>query len=120
MWHCSQMPIDSLRNFAWSIVPVPEAVDCVIGELVIAGGFPARETDGMTPVVRLGEILAADQSAVRSSCTLTSGDSGGPLLNSRGELIGLHRQIGIGTDSNTHVALPAIRRHWKNRNTGSR
>ncbi len=114
-----EMPIDSLRNFAWRIVPVPEAVDCVIGELVIAGGLPARETDGMTTVVRLGEIRAAGQSAVRSSCTLTSGDSGGPLLNSRGELIGLHWQIGIGTDSNTHVALPAIRRtleksdHWK-------
>ena len=56
MWHCSRCSIDSLRDFAWRIVPVPEAVDCVIGELVIAGGLPARETDGMTTVVRLGEI----------------------------------------------------------------
>lgn len=104
------MPIDSLENIDWSTVPVPEVVDCIVGELVVASGLPARETDGMKPAVRVGEILASDPMAVRSSCILTSGDSGGPLLNSRGQLIGLHRQIGVGTDSNSHIALPVIRR----------
>jgi len=104
-----EMQMDSLPDVNWSIVPVPDVIDAVVGEGVVASGFPAREPDGMTPVVRLGEVLAVQQSSIRSSCTLTSGDSGGPLVNSRGELIGLHRQIGVETNSNTHVALSAIR-----------
>ena len=113
------MPMDALVDVNWSIVPVPDVVDAVIGEIVVASGFPAREPDGLTPVVRLGEVLAVEPSSVRSSCTLTSGDSGGPLVNSRGELIGLHRQIGVEADSNAHVCLQAIRsaleksKQWK-------
>ena len=113
------MDVASLTDVEWSIVPLPVVDDSVVGEVVMAGGFPAREPDGKGPVIRLGEILAVDQSAVKTSCTLTSGDSGGPLVNSQGELIGLHRQIGVGAESNGHVAVTAIRgafeksAHWQ-------
>ncbi len=113
------MDVASLTDVDWSIVPVQTSGFSVLGEVVVASGFPAREPDGMLSVVRLGEIVAVDQLAVKTSCILTTGDSGGPLVNSRGELIGLHRQIGVGTEENGHVALAAIRRalektsHWK-------
>jgi len=80
------------------------------GEIAIAAGFPAKEPDGMTAVIRLGQILAVDDSAIKTSCTLTSGDSGGPLVNSRGELIGLNRQIGKSAESNGHIRISAILR----------
>ena len=101
--------IAGLTDVAWSVVPVSGIEDSAAGEVVLASGFPAREPDGVGPVVRPGEILAVDREAVKTSCTLTSGDSGGPLVNSHGELIGLHRQIGVGAESNGHVALTAIR-----------
>lgn len=113
------MNVASQTDAEWSIIPVPVVEDSVVGELVVAGGFPAREPDGMGAVLRLGEILAVERTAVKTSCTLTSGDSGGPLVNSLGELIGLHRQIGFGAESNGHVAVSAIRAaleksgHWK-------
>ncbi len=113
------MNVGSLTEIDWSIVPVSVVEDSLVDEVVLAAGFPVREPDGMEPVVRLGEILAVDRSAVKTSCTLTSGDSGGPLMNSLGELIGLHRQIGAGAESNGHVALSAISEalgkteHWK-------
>ena len=81
-----------------------------VGDIVMAAGFPAREADGKSVVIRLGEILAIDDSAIRTSCTLTSGDSGGPLVNSRGELIGLNRQIGTSAESNGHITVAAIQR----------
>ena len=120
--------VASLTEVDWSTLPVSVIEDSVVGEVVVASGFPAREPDGMEPVVRLGEILAVDAAAVNTSCTLTSGDSGGPLVNSFGQLIGLHRQIGVGTESNGHVASAAIRtaleksEHWKTltHHTGAR
>ncbi len=77
--------------------------------IAFAAGYPGRESNGMSPVLRLGEILASEPQALRSSCSLTSGDSGGPIVNQRGELIGLHRRIGIGRESNLHLPLDHLR-----------
>ncbi|MEJ7595511.1 MAG: trypsin-like peptidase domain-containing protein [Planctomycetaceae bacterium] len=113
------MDVASLNDVEWSVVPLPVVEVSMVGEVVMAGGFPAREPDGKGPVIRPGEILAVDQSALKTSCTLTSGDSGGPLVNSQGALIGLHRQIGVGAESNGHVALTSIggalekSEHWQ-------
>ncbi len=80
-----------------------------IGQCVFAAGYPGREPNGQVPVVRVGVLLGVEQHRLRSSCTLTAGDSGGPLVNHRGELIGLHRQIGLGNESNLHVSFDIIR-----------
>ena len=91
---------------------IPLSTDALsaAGEIAVAAGFPAREPDGMTAVIRLGEILAVDDSAIKTTCTLTSGDSGGPLVNSSGQLIGLNRQIGKSAESNGHIRMSAILR----------
>ncbi len=91
-------------------IPLSTDAHSDVSEIVVAAGFPAREPDGMTAVMRLGEILAVDDSVIETTCTLTSGDSGGPLVNSRGELIGLNRQIGKSAESNGHIRITAIRR----------
>ena len=105
--------VESLTESDRSFVPLSAGENSIVGEMVLASGFPAREPDGNRPVVRLGEILAVDASAITSSCALTGGDSGGPLVNSRGEVIGLNRQIGVATTSNGHIALPVIQRVLK-------
>jgi len=110
--------VESLTEADRSFVPLSPGENSIVGEIVLASGFPAREPDGNRPVVRLGEILAIDASVITSSCALTSGDSGGPLVNSRGEVIGLNWQIGVATASNGHIARPVIQRvlerteHW--------
>ena len=102
-----------LPGVGWSTVPVSQGGPSEAGNIVLAGGLPARENDGNKTVVRLGEIFARDDTAIKTSCTLTSGDSGGPLVNCRGELIGLNCQIGIAAESNGHIALAAIHRALK-------
>ena len=77
--------------------------------LVLAAGCPGRESDGLRPVIRLGELLAVEPTTLRSSCTLTAGDSGGPLVNHQGQLIGLHRQIGLSRESNHHLPLEHLK-----------
>ncbi len=91
-------------------IPLSTVALSAAGELALAAGFPARESDGMTTVIRLGEILAVDDLAIKTTCTLTSGDSGGPLVNSSGQLIGLNLQIGKSAESNGHIRMSAIQR----------
>ncbi len=76
---------------------------------VFACGLPARETTGLSPVFRMGRIEAQDQNSIRTSCVLTAGDSGGPLVNVDGQLIALHRRIGLGRKVNMHVPTAVIR-----------
>jgi serine protease Do len=78
------------------------------GISVIAAGYPGREKNGLSPVMRVGELLAVEATSLRSSCALTAGDSGGPLVDLSGRLIGLHRQIGLGAESNHHIPVERI------------
>lgn len=78
-------------------------------DVIFACGYPARIRDQSDALPRLGKLRAVDRVALRSSCQLTVGDSGGPLLNRAGQLIGVHRQIGMGRDANVHVSVTRIR-----------
>lgn len=78
------------------------------GISVIAAGYPGREKNGLSPVMRVGDLLAVETTSLRSSCTLTAGDSGGPLVDLSGRLIGLHRQIGLGAESNHQIPVERI------------
>lgn len=79
------------------------------GDMLLALGYPAREPSSCPPAIRLGSVLAADPALLRTSCMLTVGDSGGPLINQQGQLVGLHRQIGAGPEANLHVALQSLK-----------
>ncbi len=77
--------------------------------IVFACGYPARESSGQSPVLRMGRIEVQDRNAIRSSCVLTAGDSGGPLVNPAGRLIGLHRRIGLRRQVNVHIPVSVVR-----------
>lgn len=103
-----ELPAALLTNVEFSVVSPSPAELPRSGDVVLACGNPAREPDGGTAVVRLGEIHEVTAAKVRSSCTLSSGDSGGPLVNSLGSLVGLHRQIGARPSANEHLPLTVI------------
>ncbi|MCA9062207.1 MAG: trypsin-like peptidase domain-containing protein [Planctomycetaceae bacterium] len=80
------------------------------GTVVLAAGCPGKDDDGAGPVVRLGTVRGADRRQFRTSCILTAGDSGGPMVNLSGQLVGLHHRISAGTTGNVHLrcdSLPA-------------
>lgn len=100
-----QLPEDAPRPAAALALNARPATQ----DLVLAVGCPGREANGLAPVLRLGSIISSDGRVIRSSCTLTSGDSGGPLFNQHGHVIGIHRQIGAGVVSNLHIGPILIR-----------
>jgi serine protease Do len=63
-------------------------------------------------VVRLGRVLINGKSAITSDCCLVGGDSGGPLFDMHGRVIGIHSRIGGSITANVHVPVDTYRDTW--------
>jgi serine protease Do len=82
------------------------------GDWCMAIGHPGGVKPGRTAVVRLGRVLDTTKSLVRTDCTLVGGDSGGPLFDMHGKIIGIHSRIGPFITSNIHVPVDTYRETW--------
>lgn len=90
-------------------VPMGTMDSVKAGDWCIAVGHPGGFREDRTPVVRLGRVLLKRDHVIQTDCTLVGGDSGGPLFNLRGEVIGINSRIGRSTSWNFHVPVSA----WK-------
>jgi len=79
------------------------------GEWCLAIGHPGGFQAGRTPVVRLGRVLESNAKFLRTDCTLVGGDSGGPLFDMNGKVIGIHSRIGDPITANIHVPVDTYR-----------
>jgi serine protease Do len=78
----------------------------------IAIGHPGGLKQGRTPPVRLGRISEPDAKFVKTDCTLVGGDSGGPLFDMYGRVIGIHSRIGNPITANQHVPIDTFHEDW--------
>jgi S1-C subfamily serine protease len=81
----------------WPAVPLGTSASLKPGDLCLAVGYPTAHMTffhgdghekGKPPLLRLGRVLGRYKHHVMASCSLSGGDSGGPLLNLQGEVIG--------------------------------
>lgn len=96
----------------WPHVALGEAGSAKLGDWVLAIGHPGGFDRERSLVVRLGRLIRLETDALQSDCTLTAGDSGGPLLDMRGRVIGVHSRISESTTENFHVPIGAYRDSW--------
>jgi hypothetical protein len=82
------------------------------GQWVIAIGHPGGYRKNRPPVVRIGRVLAAGRSFLRTDCPLVGGDSGGPLFDMTGRVIGIHSRIGLTMNDNIDVPVDTYRQTW--------
>jgi serine protease Do len=82
------------------------------GDWSMAIGHPGGYKPGRSPVVRLGRVLDLGKAALRTDCTLVGGDSGGPLFDMHGRVIGIHSRIGGPLTANVHVPVDTYRETW--------
>ena len=80
------------------------------GEWCFAIGHPGGFNSARPAPVRFGRILSVGGRTVVSDCAIVLGDSGGPLFNMRGEVIGIHSMITEVIVENRHVAIDVFRR----------
>lgn len=109
----SEPPVDPKTGDAgWPHAPLAEAA-AEPGDWVVCLGQPNGFVADRAPPVRLGRVLYENDEAINTDATLVGGDSGGPLLNLRGEVVGIHSKIGEKISSNYHVPVAAYRRQWR-------
>jgi serine protease Do len=60
----------------------------------------------------MGRVLLKDKFAITTDCTLVGGDSGGPLFDMEGRVIGINSRIGRFLTTNMHVPVTAYRADW--------
>jgi serine protease Do len=82
------------------------------GQWCVATGHPGGYEKGRQPVVRFGRILQNHESVITSDCTLVGGDSGGPLFDMEGKVIGINSRIAGPLNANMHVPVNTYRETW--------
>lgn len=80
------------------------------GEWCFALGHPGGFREERPAPVRLGRVLSVGNRTVVSDCAIVLGDSGGPLFDLSGRLIGIHSMITEVIVENRHVAIDVFRR----------
>jgi len=77
----------------WVFCPVGKSGDVKKQQWVVALGHPDGPKEGRSPVARLGRVYVNSSGFLRTDCTIVGGDSGGPLFNLNGEVIGIHSRM---------------------------
>lgn len=96
-----------------SAVKMGDISEIEAGEWVMATGHPNGYQSGRAPVVRLGRIVSRKKHLLQTDCTLIGGDSGGPLFNMQGQVVGIHSRIGPSTSWNFHIPVSAFQDDWQ-------
>lgn len=110
------MPLDAgvakiTDSGTWPHLQIGNSEKLKKGQWCLAAGHPGGLDYSRGVVVRLGRILELGE-LTRTDCQLNAGDSGGPLINMRGQVIGIHSRIGTSLANNLHTPSATYRNHW--------
>ena len=83
-----------------------------LGTWTVALGHPGGYQQDRPPVVRVGRLLVNGDDLLLTDNTLVGGDSGGPLFDLDGRLIGIHSRIGDRIQANIHVPVDRFLDDW--------
>ncbi|MFM2179269.1 MAG: hypothetical protein RL015_3367 [Verrucomicrobiota bacterium] len=101
------------RRKKWPNVKVSrEVIKALPGIWCLALGHPGGFDPKRGVVLRVGRVIKQTANSLQTDCVLMGGDSGGPLFNLRGEVIGIHSQIWEDRDHNMHVSMAPFFRSW--------
>jgi serine protease Do len=96
----------------WPHSPLMESMPAAVGDWCFALGHPGGFDENRGAVLRVGKVISVRSDFIRTGCELLRGDSGGPLFNLQGEVIGIHSRIGEPLDDNYHAPLNAFIKMW--------
>ena len=102
----------------WPAIDLGKSGDLKPMQWVVALGHPGGPKPDRPPPVRTGRVGSANRQSSNNpflvtDCTLVGGDSGGPLFDLAGRVIGIHSAIDSGFyDQNMHVPVDKFRTVW--------
>ena len=88
------------------------------GDWCFALGHPGGRREDRPTVVRFGRVLSVGAQTIVSDNAIVLGDSGGPLFDLEGRLIGIHSMITRIIVENRHAAIDVWHRGWQRMREG--
>jgi serine protease Do len=92
--------------------PVHKGEELDPGAWVVTIGQPGGVIEDRAPPVRFGRVLFRGDGILCTDCKLVGGDSGGPLFDMQGEVVGIHSSIGPMVTHNFHVPISSFQESW--------
>ncbi len=81
----------------------------------ISISYPGKFEANRGPVVRFGYVskpITSNEGMIETTAMMEPGDSGGPLLDLDGKVIGIHSNIRRSTSQNYDVPIDSFRQYW--------
>ena len=98
----------------WPFLQLGESKSLEAGDWVIAMGHSAGFDKFRTPPVRFGRVVSKGPgNFLTTDCRLIGGDSGGPLFDLDGKVIGINSSIGEDLKNNNHAGIDGFQEDWE-------
>ena len=105
--------VQILEPGPWEYAEIGDMTSLQRGDWVVCMGHSGGYELGRKPPVRAGRIIKFEDEQIVTDCVLIGGDSGGPLFDLQGRVVGIHSSIGNTIAENRHVSIATFKKHWK-------
>lgn len=105
--------LDPAPPKGWPHAEVAPAGTLARGEWTLATGNPGGCKISRPPPLRIGRVIDITPTSLQTDCAVISGDSGGPLFDLKGRVVGIHSNIGLNVHFNRHAPVGVLLAHWK-------
>ncbi|MGB6219720.1 S1C family serine protease [Haloferula sp.] len=96
----------------YPFVPIDRKDSTRLGDWVFSLGHSGGFDKERGSVVRIGRLVRMSDTTIQSDCNLIGGDSGGPLFDLEGQLVGIHSRVGNRLPENMHVPMSEFLGNW--------
>jgi serine protease Do len=96
----------------WPFVEMGNSAELKNDQWCLVCAHPGGFKVGRTPPVRLGRVKGIKSDTLTTECALVGGDSGGPLFDLHGRVIGINSRIGQSITANMHVPVNPFKESW--------
>lgn len=106
--------VQIVEDGPWPYIERGESKPLQAGDWVIAMGHSAGFDAARTPPVRFGRVVSdGPGNFLTTDCTLIGGDSGGPLFDLEGKVVGINSSIGQALKNNNHAGVDGFKEDWE-------
>lgn len=96
----------------WPFVELGHSGSLKLGQWCLAVGYPVSFDRRKLPPVRIGRLLGRSSRMLVTDCMIMGGDSGGPLCDLEGKVIGIGSRCSDAVTMNLYVPVDAFRDSW--------